>query len=103
VPSAAAEPSPGEGNVLGSVAKPEPPQSVVDRFLSVAASEVGRVVRPEAAAAVATEFGFPLALTLAVVVFLVVQNRLDARDPKLRAAPQTYTETVVQFQSEDQL
>ena len=33
-------------------------------------------------------YTFPLAIALAVALFLVVQGRLDARDPKLHLAPQ---------------
>jgi len=76
---------------------------VFGQVVSLAAEQVGRYVRPDAVAAVATEFTFPLALTLAVLAFLVVQHRLDRRDPKLRVAPQNVVETLVQFQGEDQL
>ena len=58
------------------------------------------MVRPAAAAAVATTFSFPLALMIAVLLFLLVQNRVDGRDPKLRAAPQTARDTVVKFKHE---
>ena len=61
------------------------------------------VVKPAAAAAVATTFGFPLALMIAVAVYLVVQWRVDLRDPKLRAAPGSAAETVVPFEEEDTL
>jgi hypothetical protein len=64
---------------------------------------VARVVKPEAAAVVAVTFGFPLGLSAAVVVFLLVQGRIDARDPKLRAAPRSPRDTVVAFQEENQL
>jgi hypothetical protein len=73
---------------------------VVRQILSAAADQVSRVVRPAAAAAVATTFSFPLALMLAVLVFLLVQNRVDERDPKLRVAPQTSGDTVVKFRDE---
>ena len=72
-------------------------------MLSAAAQELVRVVRPEAAVAVATEFGFPLALAAAVLGFLLIQGHIDRRDPKLRMAPQTTSETVVQFKMEEQL
>jgi len=40
-----------------------------------------------AAAEAAKQVAFPLALALVVVAFLMVQNRLDRRDPKLAQAP----------------
>jgi hypothetical protein len=59
------------------------------------------IVQP--AAAVATSFAFPLLLMLIVLFFLVVQPRMDGRDPKLRAAPHGATETVVLFEEEEAL
>ena len=41
----------------------------------------------EAAAQAAKQVAFPLALVIVVVAFLMVQNRLDRRDPKLAEAP----------------
>jgi hypothetical protein len=64
---------------------------------------VSNVVKPEAAAVVAATFGFPLLLNVAVGLFLLVQGWVDARDPKLRVAPRTATETVVAFQDEEHL
>ena len=61
------------------------------------ADHLGPTVQPAAAVAVAATFGFPLALMLAVVLFLVVQSRLDGRDPKLRAAPMTTADTYLPF------
>jgi hypothetical protein len=52
---------------------------------------------------VAVTFGFPLALSTLVVVFLMVQGWIDARDPKLSAAPRSHRETVIPFREEDQL
>ena len=40
-----------------------------------------------AAAEAGKQVAFPLALALVVVAFLMVQNRLDRRDPKLASAP----------------
>lgn len=79
------------------------PVAVVGQVLSAAAREVVRVVRPEAAVAVAAEFGFPLALAGAVLGFLLIQGYVDRRDPKLRMAPQTPLETILQFRTEEQL
>jgi hypothetical protein len=40
---------------------------------------------------------------LAVLLFLVVQSRLDDRDPKLRAAPGSTAETLLTFEDEEAL
>jgi hypothetical protein len=40
---------------------------------------------------------------IAVVLFLVVQSRMDDRDPKLRLAPLTASETIVPFRDEEAL
>ena len=72
-------------------------------MLSAAVDQVARVVQPAAAAAVATEFGFPLALAAAVLGFLLIQGYVDRRDPKLRMAPRTSLETIVEFKPEEQL
>lgn len=66
-----------------------------------AIGNVGLIIRPEAALAVATEFTFPLALAIAVLVFLVVQDQIDRRDPKLRAAPQHQNDTLIRFELEE--
>ena len=68
-----------------------------------AVGNVGLILRPEAALAVATEFTFPLVLALAVLIFLVVQDQVDRRDPKLRVAPQHAADTFVRFEPEEQL
>jgi hypothetical protein len=62
--------------------------------------QVSRAVQPAAAAAVASTFTFPLALMLAVLLFLLIQNRLDGRDPKLRVAAQTAGDTFMKFKNE---
>ncbi len=72
-------------------------------MLGAVSEQVSKLVKPEAAAVVAVTFGFPLILSIAVVVFLLVQGWVDARDPKLRIAPQTAVETIVAFQEEEQL
>ena len=74
----------GPGDLLGSV-------------IGSIAAGLGPTVQPAAVAAVATTFGFPLALMLAVLLFLVIQSRLDGRDPKLRAAPLTAKDTYLPF------
>jgi hypothetical protein len=83
-------------------AGPEPP-GLVGAVLAQAVRQVAVVVRPDAAAAVATTFGFPLGLMVAVLGYLVAQGRIDLRDPKLRAAPQSTADTIVPFVEEDHL
>jgi hypothetical protein len=68
-----------------------------------AVAQVTRVVRPEAAAAVAATFGFPLGMNLVVVLFLMAQGRLDARDPKLRSMSAATADEVIAFEEEEQL
>jgi len=103
----------GQGKTSGgSATAPRPPVAqgspldpivIADRVLAQAASQVAAVVRPGAAAAVATTFSFPLALMLAVLVFLLVQRYVDRRDPKLRAAPRSTAESLVEFKDEEGL
>ena len=69
-------------------------------IVSFAADQVSNVVRPAAAAAVATSFGFPLALMMVVLGYLVIQGRIDDRDPKLRSAPQSPLETIVPYETD---
>lgn len=82
---------------------PSGPVAAVGLVLTAAAEQVSRVVRPEAAVAVATEFGFPLILTVAVLAFLLIQGYVDRRDPKLRMAPHSSVEQYVKFAAEDDL
>lgn len=97
--------SPGGGQ--GSV-KPQPRPgldsgAIADTVISEAVVRVGTVVKPAAAAAVATTFSFPLTLMIAVLAFLLVQRFIDARDPKLRAAPRFTAESLLEFEDEDGL
>jgi hypothetical protein len=75
----------------------------VGHVLAAAAEQFSTVVKPEAAALVATAFSFPLILMAAVVFFLIGQGRVDARDPKLRSAPRTPKDLVMNFQEEEEL
>ena len=77
------------------------PVDLVGGVVSAAVAQVGLIVQPDAAVAVAAEFTFPLALALAVLLFLVVQNQVDRRDPKLRMAPENAAETLIGFKPED--
>ncbi|MGZ8474641.1 MAG: hypothetical protein ACXWWQ_00255, partial [Candidatus Limnocylindria bacterium] len=85
-----APPPADEGQVLGQI-------------WEAATDGISRAVSPAAAAQVAKTFGFPLALMLAVLLFLIVQDRVDRRDPKLRTAPRNVFDTVVRFKEEHEL
>lgn len=91
------------------VAAPVAPEVVAEnhdilgQIWNAATDGIGRAVSPEAAAQVAKTFGFPLALMMAVLLFLIVQDRVDRRDPKLRAAPMTFLDTMVRFREEEDL
>jgi uncharacterized membrane protein YdcZ (DUF606 family) len=63
-------------------------------------TQVQATVKPAAALSVASTFSFPLGLMLAVLLYLVIQGRLDARDPKLRNARPLPTNTLVPFEDE---
>ena len=76
---------------------------MVRQLVGGAAAEVSKVVKPAAAAALATSFSFPLILMFIVIGFLVIQPRLDSRDPKLRAAAQNKAETTLTFEDEAEL
>jgi hypothetical protein len=77
--------------------------AVLGQIWEAATDGISRAVSPEAAAQVAKTFGFPLALMLAVLLFLIVQDRVDRRDPKLQTAPRTVFDTVVRFKEEHEL
>ena len=100
-------PAPPAPPTDGGPAAPPPdallPADVVGGVLAAAVEQVATVVKPEAAALVATAFSFPLILMVAVVCFLIGQGRIDARDPKLRSAPRTPQDTVLKFREEEEL
>jgi hypothetical protein len=73
-------------------------QAVVEVTESVVET-VDAVVKPRAAAAVATSFSFPLTLTMLVVLFLLIQPRVDRTDPKLRSS----SDPMVGFEDEEAL
>jgi hypothetical protein len=75
----------------------------VRTVLTQVVRSVGSAVKPEAATAVAETFTFPLALMLVVFGFLLIQSRMDDRDPKLRKAPLTTADTTVLFVDEADL
>jgi hypothetical protein len=67
------------------------------------ASQIQATVKPAAAVSVASTFSFPLVLMLAVLLYLVIQARVDARDPKLRNARLQATDPLLPFQDEGDL
>lgn len=81
---------------------PFEPMEMVLGIVSGVASQVQGTVKPAAAVYVASTFSFPLALMLAVLLFVVIQSRLDARDPKLRARLAA-AETLLPFEDEGDL
>jgi hypothetical protein len=93
-PSAAIDPEPHDPF--------DGPRAFVDAVQGAVAGAAD-IVKPGAAVVVATGFGFPLGLSLVVLVFLFIQSRLDHRDPKLRAAPASGSETTVAFEDEELL
>jgi hypothetical protein len=85
------------------VVSPQVERSPVDVVLGAilgATRDAAGAIRPEVAVAVATTFGFPLALALLVLLFLLVQSRLDDRDPKLRAAARSQGHLLVGFEDD---
>jgi hypothetical protein len=79
------------------------PAVIATIMINEASIRVAALVKPAAAAAVATTFSFPLILMLAVLLFLVVQRHLDRRDPKLRASSRTGADSILEFQEEERL
>ena len=76
---------------------------IAGKVFTEAAVRVSSVVKPAAAAAIATTFSFPLILMVAVLFFLLGQRRLDDHDPKLRTAPRSTADAMLEFQDEDRL
>jgi hypothetical protein len=74
---------------------------VLIAVLGAVGERVRTTVKPAVVAAIASTFTFPLALAILVVLYLLVQARLDGRDPKLRYAPTSAGETYVAFEEED--
>jgi hypothetical protein len=84
-------------------ANPSGDGSGIDGIVGRFAEQLGASLKPAVAAAIATNFGFPLILMIAVLLFILIQSRLDDRDPKLRVAPLPAAEMVVPFLDEDHL
>jgi hypothetical protein len=76
VPAAIASAGPTTSGPVISSPSPSP-VAVLGTPLAVVRA-VGRAAEP---------FAFPIALVAAVAAFLVVQGRIDRRDPKLAAPP----------------
>jgi hypothetical protein len=77
------------------------PVEFFNDVLGIVAQQVRATVQPRAVAIVATTFSFPLALAIAVVVFLLLQAHLDRRDPKLRFAPRSAGEVYIAFEEDE--
>ena len=92
--------SPPDGAPAGGGGAGIPPQAPDRGGLGAAFAGFGSLLKPEAAGAVAANFGFPIALMVAVALFLLLQPRLDRRDPKLHKAPRTYAEMLLAFEHE---
>jgi hypothetical protein len=88
--------------VPGPAPSPSAEPGFVETVVDGVAEQIQATVKPAAAGAVASTFGFPLILMAAVVLFLVAQSRMD-RDPKLRLAPLTAADSSVAFVEEDEL
>jgi hypothetical protein len=86
--------------VVPTVQRGGGPVDAIGGFVRSVADGIAPTVQPAAVAAVAGTFGFPLALMLAVLLFLIVQSRLDGRDPKLRSAPLTTADTFLPYVDE---
>ena len=78
------------------------PLEVIQSLISDTVGQAARAIPPAVGTAVTT-FGFPLGLVLAILAFLLIQNRLDRRDPKLRTAALTEADTLLPFEGEDEL
>jgi hypothetical protein len=74
---------------------------VIEAVIGAVTSQVQSTVRPAVVAALAQTFTFPLALAAIVLLFLLIQGRLDERDPKLRYAPRSAGEAYIEFGEED--
>jgi hypothetical protein len=83
----------GDGGTTGS--------GFLQDVLGAVSEQVEAALKPEAVEAVAKTFSFPLALAVVVVLFLLLQKRLDDRDPKLRYAPRSSGEAYLVFEDED--
>jgi hypothetical protein len=93
----------GTGSVTGPPDGSVDLGDVFDSVADAAAEQAAIIVKPAAAAAVASSFAFPLILMVIVLFFLVVQPRMDGRDPKLRNAPRSTKESLVPFEEEGAL
>jgi hypothetical protein len=94
-------PAPAGSSRRGTSSRPAPAPPVADVAPVVRVLDdtdlpaVARLRRVSVPAA--QQFGFPLALGGLVLAFLMVQSRLDARDPKLAAAPVTVDDDLLSF------
>lgn len=79
-------------------ARPQPPVEETFDVAPAAAEEAPAIARlRQVTLPAARQFGFPLGLAALVLAFLAVQGRLDARDPKLAAAPLSVDDDLLPF------
>jgi hypothetical protein len=93
--------NPAAGSARGQIGSGDPGGSFFGSVFGAVVDRVTTSVKPAVVAAVATTFSFPLALAVLVILFLLVQARMDSRDPKLRHAPRTTWESYIPFKDED--
>jgi hypothetical protein len=94
----------GQPSAQGNVPPPAPvdePPGFFNEVLGAVAHNIRTTVQPDVVAAVATTFSFPLILAIAVVAFLLLQARLDSRDPKIRFAPRSAGEVYIAFEEDE--
>ena len=87
--------------VDGTVVQPATNEGGLADVLNAVVDQVAATLKPGVVAVVASTFTFPILLALLVLLFLLVQHRLDERDPKLRHAPSSAFETYIAFEEED--
>jgi hypothetical protein len=106
-PPDAATPAGQPAPDAGGAGRPRDLQAIVrDTVTDVAGTVVtgvASVVKPAAAAAVANTFSFPLALMIIVVLFLILQPKLDRTDPRLRALAAGSESGAIAFEEEETL
>jgi hypothetical protein len=77
---------------FSGLASGKPVAEILEGMLS---EEAAAVVVP--AVRTASTFAFPIGLAAAVFAFLILQQRIDASDPKLTAAPLAHDDDMVDF------
>jgi hypothetical protein len=110
--SGPADPTSGSGPAGEPAPRPLPPRidavrgeppATVHAVVDDVAKQIRAAVDPVAVVAVASTFTFPLSLMAVVLLFLLVQGRLDGRDPKVRTARRGTADATVPFVEESDL